>query len=62
VFGIAAVVAFILAYVFKGTGSDPAAWCEWQALSILGLLFLALAGLGVGPAVPVVVHRRAAGE
>lgn len=61
-FGIAAVVAFILAYLFKGAGFDPSPWFDWQALTVLGLLFLTLSGLGVGPAVPVVVHRRAAGE
>lgn len=55
--GILAVVAFILAWVFHGAGFAPSPWFDSDALTILGLLFLALQ-LVLPVVRPLVVARR----
>jgi hypothetical protein len=47
VFGILAVVAFAIAFVFHGAGFTGSPWVGWQSFMILGLVFLALHQLGV---------------
>lgn len=53
-FGILAVVCFILAVLFHGTGFNPDAWWNWQGVALAGLVFLALHLLGVATGLTIV--------
>ena len=57
-FGILALVCFVLAVLFHGTGFDPNAWLNWTGVALAGLAFLTLHLLGVAVGMPVVVRRR----
>jgi hypothetical protein len=56
VFGILAIVAFAIAFVFHGAAFTGSAWVDWQSFMILGLVFLALHLLGVGAG--LTIHRN----
>jgi hypothetical protein len=47
VFGILAIVALAIAFIFHGAGFHGSAWVDWQSFMLLGLVFLALHLLGV---------------
>lgn len=61
VLGWLAALFFAIAFIFNGAGFGHGSWLSATSFMLLGLVFLALHLLGVGPAVPV-VHRRAPGE
>lgn len=55
-FGVLSVICFVIAYfIHGGAASVSNAWIDWQGLSILGLLFLALHLL---PVLPLSNFRR----
>jgi hypothetical protein len=55
-FGILAVIAFGVAFIFHGTGFTGSTWVDWQSFTLAGLVFLALHTLGV--ATTITVHRK----
>jgi hypothetical protein len=62
VLGWLAALFFAIAFIFNGAGVHSGAWLTATSFALLGLVCLALHLLGVGPAAPVIVHRRAPGE
>jgi hypothetical protein len=56
VFGILAIIAFTVAFIFQGTGFTGSAWVDWQSFELAGLAFLALHVLGV--AATLTVRRK----
>jgi hypothetical protein len=53
VFGIIAVVAFGVAFIFHGAGFHGSAWVSWQSFALIGFVFLTLHLLGVATGVRV---------
>lgn len=58
--GIIAVILLALAFLVHGFHFHPNAWIDWTSLALLGLTFLALYQLGVGPSMAVITRRTAA--
>jgi predicted Co/Zn/Cd cation transporter (cation efflux family) len=46
-FGICAIVSFIVAFMMNGTGNDHSAWFSPTGWMLLGLIFLSLCVTGV---------------
>lgn len=46
-FGILAIVAFAVSFIFHGAGFHGSPWVGWQSFMLLGLILLALHLLGV---------------
>lgn len=55
--GIAALILFVLAFLFHGFGFHPSPWLDAASMGWAGLACLTLHLLGIGP-VPAIVQRR----